>query len=195
LQEYQRGVLPCRSQIQRASYELHTIGQQCVPFDKKQSHRGEFYQYDYKCFVRYILKSFGLYDIAQTSSVELCITLDGAELCDGIGHLSAGIKVTDRQAIDPRDGTPLSFVEGKFGRIFNVQSKNYCFAIKSLLGKDTKDAYKEFSDFFRFFEHLQREGLPESEHDPRIMPLIMEPSRHKQPLEMSEYRLQRSKEW
>jgi hypothetical protein len=123
--------------------------------------------------VRYILKTFGLYSIAQTDSVELCITLDGAELCDGISHLTAGVKVTDRRAIDPRDGTPLSFVEGGFGRIFNVQSRNYCFPIQSLLGKDTKDSYSEFSDFFRFFEQVQREGLPQSQHGPRIMPLII----------------------
>jgi hypothetical protein len=32
-----------------------------------------------------------------------------------------------------------------------VQSRNYCFAVKSLLGKDNKDAYEEISDFFKFF--------------------------------------------
>jgi hypothetical protein len=43
LQEYQKGVLLCRSQIQRASYELHTVGQQHVPFEKKQSAHDEVY--------------------------------------------------------------------------------------------------------------------------------------------------------
>jgi hypothetical protein len=173
LAEYQRGLLPSRSQIQRAAYELHNVAQDTIPFAKVASNRGEVYQYDYERFIRFVLQTFGLYEIAQTDSVELCITLDGAELCDGICHLTAGVKITDRRAIDPRDGSPLSSVDDEFGRIFNVQSRNYCFPVKSLLGKDTKDAYSEFSDFFKFFEMIQREGLPETEHGPRIMPLVV----------------------
>jgi hypothetical protein len=30
-----------------------------------------------------------------STNIELYITLDGAELCDGISNLKAGIKVTD----------------------------------------------------------------------------------------------------
>jgi len=90
-----------------------------------------------------------LHEIAQQEAVELCFTLDGAELCKGIQHLTAGVKITDARAIDPKDGTPLCS-KGVFGRIFKVQSRNYCFAMKSLLGKDCKDAYKEFADFFFF---------------------------------------------
>jgi len=101
-----------------------------------------------------------------------CITLDGAKLCDGLSHLTAGIKVSDSRAIDPRDGVPLiSEGDGAFGRIFKVQSRNYCFAMKSLLGKDCKAAYKEFADFFLFFERLKKYGLPESKLGPRILPM------------------------
>jgi len=96
---------------------------------------------------RFILKRFGLADVAERDSVEVSITLDGAELCDGLCHLTAGIKVTGPRAVNPRDGTPLScFGNGK-GRVFSTQSHNYCFAVKSLLGKDSKEAYHEFSDF------------------------------------------------
>jgi hypothetical protein len=79
----------------------------------------------------------------------------------------------DRRAIYTRDGSLLSSVDDEFGRIFNVQSHNYCFSIKSLLVKDTKNAYNEFSDFFKFFEKVQREGLLMSEYGPRIMPLVV----------------------
>ena len=68
---------------------------------------------------------------------------------------------------------PLSSLsDGVFGRIFKVQSRSYCFAMKSLLGKDCKTAYyREFSDFFLFFERLKLYGLPESDQGPRIMPM------------------------
>jgi len=78
--------------------------------------------------------------------------MDGAELCDGLCHLNAGIKITDSRAVDPRNGSPLCVVNGGLmGRIFYTQSRNYCFAVKSLLGKDTKDAYRMFADFFLSF--------------------------------------------
>ncbi len=137
---------------------------------KKESALGECFAYDYEKFVRYLLKTFCLHEIAQRETVELCITLDGAELCDGLQHLTARVKITDFRAIDPKDGTPLCS-EGVLGRIFRVQSRNYCFAMKSLLGKDCKAAYKEFSDFFLFFERLKKYGLPESELGPKIMPM------------------------
>jgi hypothetical protein len=147
LGRYERGILPPRSSIQWCTYELHSLGQEYIPFEKKDCALGECFAYDYEKFVRFLLQSFSLYDIAQRETVELCIALDGAELCNGIQHLTAGIKITDRRAIDPKDGVPLS-TDGVLGRIFKVQSRNYCFAMKSLLGKDCKKAYKEFSDFF-----------------------------------------------
>ena len=79
------------------------------------------------------------------------MTLDGAELCDGISYLTAGVKVTDAMAIDLRDGTPMCFFDDDaFVRVLKTQSRNYCFAMKSLIGKDSKKAYEEFNDFFRF---------------------------------------------
>jgi hypothetical protein len=56
---------------------------------------------------------------------------------------------------------------------FNTQSRNYWFALKSLLGKDTKEANSEFSDFFGFLVSLNKEGLSESNLGPRIQPVIV----------------------
>jgi hypothetical protein len=41
------------------------------------------------------------------------------------------------------------------------------------MGKDTKDAYKQFEDFFKFFEKLREEGLLASEFGPAILPIIV----------------------
>jgi hypothetical protein len=149
LGRYERGVIPSRATIRCCSYKLHSLGRETIPFQKKESELGECFQYDYEKLVCFILKSFSLYEIAQTESVELCITCDGAELSDGLSHLTAGIKITDCRAIDPQTGFQLSS-EGMLGRIFKVQRRNYCLPMKSLLGKDCKKAYREFSDFFVF---------------------------------------------
>jgi hypothetical protein len=58
----------------------------------------------------------------QTESVELSITLEGAELCDGISHITAGIKIMDRRSIGSLTGIPLSTVDDEtFGRIFQTR--------------------------------------------------------------------------
>jgi hypothetical protein len=69
------------------------------------------------------------------SNIVLYITLDGAELCDGISHITAGVKIMDGRAIDQKTGIPVCTVNDEaFGRIFLNQSHNYCFALKTLLG-------------------------------------------------------------
>jgi hypothetical protein len=167
LREYERGFLPSRSAVQRCAAELHALGQEVVPVKKVESVLGEMFQFDYEKVVRHILRAFSLHEIAQRESVELCITLDGAELTKDLCHLTFGIKVTDSRAIDPRDGSPLSYSEdGVFGNLFRVQSRNYCFILKSLLGKDSKKASAEFKDVFKFFDNLMAHGLPENENGP-----------------------------
>lgn len=107
------------------------------------------FAFDYDMTLRLILTTFGLYEIAQRSSIEICITLDGAELCDYLSHLTAGIKIIDKRAIDPRSGRPLcSYTDNLLG--FACQSRNFFIIFKSLIGKDTKHAYNEFSDFLSF---------------------------------------------
>ncbi len=175
LRDYERGCLPSRAVVQRCAAELHEkVGQELVPVEKVESELGEMFQFHYEKLVRHILRAFQLDEIAQRESVELCITLDGAELTKDLCHLTFGIKVTDPRAIDPRDGCPLSYSEdGVFGNLFRVQSRNYCFIMKSLLGKDSKRAYAEFSDVFKFFDDVMKNGLPANENGPRIMPIII----------------------
>jgi hypothetical protein len=62
---------------------------------------GEMYQFDYERKLRLILISFGLETVAQISNVEKSILLDRAELCDNKSHMTAGVKVTDKRAVDP----------------------------------------------------------------------------------------------
>jgi hypothetical protein len=95
LEPYEQGFLPGRSSVQRCAASLFELGQKIVPVEKVLSQLGEMFKFDYEKMVCFILKAFSLHEIAQHSSVELCITLDGAELTKDLGHLTFGIKVTD----------------------------------------------------------------------------------------------------
>lgn len=60
-----------------------------------------------------------------------------------------------------------------FGNLFHVQSRNYCFVMETLLGKNLTAAFQEFSDVFVFFLNLFKEGLPLDEQGPKFMPLLI----------------------
>jgi len=138
LQKYQQGFLPCRTSIQKCAAEYHQLGQNLIQFEKVNSDLGEIYQFHYEKLIRHILKTFRLDEIAQQESIELSITLDGAELTKDLCHLSFGVKITDPRAMEPRVGTPLVYTEeGVLGNILRVKSRNYCFIMKTLLGKDS----------------------------------------------------------
>jgi len=64
LQPYKPGILSSWSNIQKASYELHELGHQYIPFHSKQSNLGDVYQYKFEPFIRFILKTFSLHELA-----------------------------------------------------------------------------------------------------------------------------------
>ena len=80
LRPYEQGCLPSRAAVQRLAGMLNEQGQQLKPFHPVECELGEMYAFDYEKMVRYIFKAFSLDKIAETESVELCITLDCAEL-------------------------------------------------------------------------------------------------------------------
>jgi len=174
LQKYERGFLPSSSSVQEKAQRMYEVGQELCPIKQETSPLGEMFSFEYERTVRLILKTFGLHEIAQMTSVEICITLDGAELCDHLNHLTAGVKLVDKRAIDPKTKRPLfTFSEELLGSAFSCQSRNFCFILKSLIGRDTKDAYDAFSDFFKFFEMVRDIGIPASEHGPQLQPMIV----------------------
>ncbi len=142
-EKYQRGILPARSSVQKAAYELHSVAQRHIPFERKQSAYGEMYQYNFEMFLRYVLKVFNIDVLAQKETMECSITLDGAELCNGISHITAGIKITDRRAIDPMTGIPLSTVDDEaFGGIFSTRVEIIALLSRLYLEKTLKKRIK-----------------------------------------------------
>jgi hypothetical protein len=117
-------------------------------------------QFDYGKLLAYILRLYGLHDVARDPNqppVEFSITLDGADLSRNISHVTAGIKMNDRRAIDPLSGIPIGFQDS-----MKLQSRELCYPVKILIAKDTKLLYKDyFTDFFEFFKGVEEHGFGE----------------------------------
>ena len=80
--------------------------------------------------------------------------IDVAELHNLAMHVTAGVKVVDYRAYDPLTVKPLSttvFNDALKVRLFDCQSRNYCYVLKMLFGKDSKHVYKDvFQDIFNY---------------------------------------------
>jgi hypothetical protein len=87
-----------------------------------------------------ILCGYGLDKYAATNSghkpVMLAHTLDGAMLTAHLGHVTAGIKIVDPRATDPKSGIPIG-IDGLF------QSRDLCFPAHIVFGKDCKNLYTD----------------------------------------------------
>lgn len=114
LDKWEQGSLPARSTVQKQGRKMYEVGQQIIPIKAVDCDLGEMFMFEYEPKLRLILKTFGLETVAASSSIELAITLDGAELCDNLSHLTAGVKVVDKRAIDPRTKRPLCTFTGMF---------------------------------------------------------------------------------
>lgn len=89
----------------------------------------------------------------------MAATLDGAQLTNVLGHVTAGVKVIDPRATDPVTGTPLC-VNGKF------QTRDLCFPCQMTWGQDCKALHNDcFGVFFECFHGRVAvpgiNGLPE----------------------------------
>jgi hypothetical protein len=117
-------------------------------------------QFDYGKLLTYLLRLYGLDTVAldpHQPPVEFSITLDGADLSRNISHVTAGIKINDRRAIDPLTGIPIGFQDST-----KLQSRELCWPVKILIAKDTKVLYKDyFTDFFEFFKGVEENGFGE----------------------------------
>ena len=87
-----------------------------------------------------LLQSYGLMEIIERGceDVTVACTIDGTELSWKIGHVTAGVKITDPRARNPRKNEELVMgADGTEG----VQSRDLCFPLQVTIGKDNKQLF------------------------------------------------------
>ena len=85
-------------------------------------------------------------DIAKTGStcppMLIAPTMDGAQLTNELGHVTAGVKIVDPRCVHPITGIP----------VIQFQSRDLCFPFQITFGKDCGSLYEvDFDDFLSFF--------------------------------------------
>ena len=158
-QRYSRGFLPSKSSILRAARKVELHADDLCPFTMigraysddvdtaNDDDFGEGFEFDIYKTTKTLFESFGLMDDAKHRPVEVGLTSDGAQLTNTLSHVTAGLKFNDMGIRDPFTKQPLLLHEPDS----LVQSRNLCFPLRSVIGKDSKKTFNGFRFLYSEF--------------------------------------------
>jgi hypothetical protein len=142
-----------------------------IGYERKDTKYGEVFYLNFEQALRLLLKACGL-QIATTSSVQISISVDGADVLHNRTHVSTGVKITHPRGKHPLTNQPLLVLdEDGRDKLVKIQSSEMCCIFIIADARDSKDLYEDvFKDFYRWGERLRMEGLLQSEHGPALQP-------------------------
>lgn len=149
--KYMRGLFKSRQQLSRMSRLLEDHGGRIIPYQVTEN----AVKFDVKTAVKWLLEKYGLWSyVERGDTVSTAATVDGGELAWQLTQVSAGIKICDARAKDPRTGQDLF---GESGHK-HVQSRNVCFPLHVHITKDSGAFYDQhLAEFFRDVNELENE--------------------------------------
>jgi hypothetical protein len=167
------GFFPSPTTVNRSRALLDDYGAGLVGYVQRETKYGEVYFLNFERAFRLLLKACNIHDLAQTSSVKVALTVDGADLFKGRTHVSTGIKITDERAVHPISKQPFLVVDREEGEdmFVKVQTREVCCIMIIADAKDNKHLYEDvFKEYYEWGEKLRLEGLAESALGPKLLP-------------------------
>ena len=142
------GCIPHGSTVSRAARQLERYAEDAhqMHITEEKTACGVVFKFDFDITIRLLISAFGLEEHAKTGSksnpVLMTVSYDHALFTQYLGHVTLGIKMLDARAVDPLSGLPLCMVD-QDGTVDvgKLQSRELCFPLFCLFGKDTKKAF------------------------------------------------------
>ena len=162
--------MPCVSDVKRAAKIVESYADDVCPFKTGIIEGvGKYFEFDPTDVVKILIQAYGLEDQARERSVRISQAIDGAQLSKRMTHVLYGLKMNDHAAICPLTKRPLLGNPDKEC----CQSRNACFPIKMIMGRETKSIYAHYKHLFDFF-NAERSDARESIIDGAFMPLTVQ---------------------
>jgi hypothetical protein len=142
---------------------LDQYGSQIVGYTCRNTNYGEVYFLNFDRAFQLPLRACKLHDLAETHSIKVTLTVDGADLFKGRTHVSTGVKIMDEHGIHPITGQPFSATNKEISEEDDlyvcVPSKEvYCIMIIAD-AKDSKHLYEDvFREYYEWREKLRLQG-------------------------------------
>jgi hypothetical protein len=173
-----RVMMPSKSAVLRENYDLErwaedyfSLKVMAIP-STVPGKKAEGYGFDIDRLVRFMIKKFGLEEIAKTQSIEIKITYDGAQLTKNKGHIALGFQITDPCATNPKMPEKFLYLNEN-GEMMAFQSRNNVVIARIHMMSETEENVDfAFADVYKYADKTGREGLPAlSPEWPAIFPI------------------------
>ena len=172
-------LLPSRHAVSDDRARLQGFIQKTIELvHEPENKNGDTVRANFEQLFRYLLKRYGLHETAQQESVEICISIDAAQVTKK-SHTTAGFKFTDTRCanpnkIDENTGEPelmfITYDDNGFLTYSGIQSRDNCAVAQVVLASETKEVIKSFALFFEFATQLEKVGLPAKGNEPALKP-------------------------
>jgi hypothetical protein len=169
------GYFPSATTVNRSRALLDNYGMEVVGYHHKDTKYGEVYYLNFENAFHLLLKACKLDELAQTTSVKIALTVDGAALIKHRTHVSTGIKIMDERGVHPITGRPFILQQEDSAEIYvKVQTSEVCCVVVIADAIDNKHLYEDvFKEYYEWGEKLRLEGLAASSLGPRLMPFLV----------------------
>lgn len=160
---FQGSVIPSTAEFKRKATKVEKVGHNIAPFVLGLTAAGDKESIDFQPYWKTmgtVLGAYGLVKAGRSLSCLCVFSLDGAAITKNLGHVLGGFKVTDPAAICPITGALLL----QNGADMKAQSRNQCFPLKMMMGRETKESLLEFGPMFKHMEDCESD-------DPAINPM------------------------
>jgi hypothetical protein len=155
---YRGSLIPSIVEFKRTAAKVERLAHCLAPFVLGLTSTGDKEAINFRPYWKImgtVFRAYGLIGIGQAYSCLCIYALDGASITKNLGHVLGGFKVADPSAVCPMTGDMLLHNPTEM----NAQSRNLCFPLKMIMGKDTKETIQEFAPMFQFMEDCES-------HDP-----------------------------
>lgn len=153
VKRFRGSIIPSKAEIKRTARVVEWFARQYCPFDLKETNMGEAIQFDYAKTMLCITKAFHLDEIGKERSLSIASSIDGASLSKNLSIIAGGIKVNDLAARCPLTNRLLLDNPATM----SAQSRNLCIPLKIMMGRETKETFKEFGTLFKFIDDISDE--------------------------------------
>jgi hypothetical protein len=153
VKRFRGSIIPSKSEIKRMAGTVEWYACQFCPFTAKHTTKGESIEFDFAKLMLCITKAFHLDEIGKARSLSVASSIDGASLSKNLSIIAGGVKITDLAARCPSTKRPLP----DDPHMMSAQSRNLCIPLKIMMGRETKETFKEFAALFKFLDDLSDE--------------------------------------
>jgi hypothetical protein len=153
-------ILPSEAELKRTAKVVEFYGQNkaCPWTHGHVKAGGEFVEFKVQDVITMMLVAFGLEAVAKHRPVLILQAIDGSHFSKRDHHVTYGLKAGDKASLCPITRQPLFASQDRAC----IQTRNACFPVKIVLGKETKQMYKEFKPLFDILKGSENGEDPEN---------------------------------